>query len=90
MTYRVTIEGETITQTLDYYTGSNWKQTLDEPSTRRYEEGVLIIDVLGGESERLIWRGSATAEVRQRASVQDRSDRVAEAVRKVLAEFPTR
>ncbi len=90
VTYRVTIEGETITQTLDYYTGSNWKQTLDGPTTRRYEEGMLLIDVADGESDRLIWRGSATAEVRQRASVQDRSDRVAEAVQKVLAEFPSR
>jgi len=43
-----------------------------------------------GESERLIWRGTATAEVRQRTSPADRSDRVAEAVRTVLARFPSR
>jgi len=90
VTYQVTIEGETITQTLDYYTGSNWKQTLAGPTTRRYEEGMLIIDAMDGESDRLIWRGTATAEVRQRPNMEERSDRVAEAVRKVLAEFPSR
>ena len=90
VTYRVTIEGETITQTLDYYTGSNWKQTLDGPTTRRYEEGMLIIDAMDGESDRLVWRGTATAEVRQRPNMEERSDRVAEAVRKVIAEFPSR
>ena len=92
VTYQVTIEGETIVQTLDYYSGSNFKATVGTtgPTARRYEEGTLIIDVMEGQSERLVWRGTAIAEVRQGASIEDRSDRVAEAVRKVLAEFPTR
>ncbi len=90
--YQVTIEGETIVQTLDWYSGSNFKATVATPTAtaRRYEEGTLIIDVMAGQSERLVWRGTAIAEVRQSASIQDRSYRVAEAVRKVLAEFPTR
>ncbi len=90
--YQVTIEGETIVQTLDWYSGSNFKETVatPAPTQRSYEEGTLIIDVMEGESERLIWRGTATAEVRQRASPEDRSDRVAEAVQKVLAQFPSR
>ena len=90
--YHVTIEGETIVQTLDGYVGSVWAEDLARPgpSLRRYEEGTLIIDALDGESERLIWRGSATAEVRQRVSIEDRSARVAEAVRKVLERFPSR
>ena len=90
VTYQVTIEGETITQTLDYYTGSNWKQTLAGPTTRRYEEGMLIIDIVDGESDRLVWRGTATAEVREGTSTEVRSERVAEAVQKVLAQFPSR
>ncbi len=90
--YQVTVEGETIVQTLDWYSGSNFKETLahPRPTQRRYEEGTLIIDFIDGESERLIWRGTATAEVRARASPEDRSDRVAEAVRKVLERFPSR
>jgi len=90
--YQVTIEAETIVQTLDWYSGSNFKDSLVQPgpSQRRYEEGMLIIDVMDGETERLIWRGTATAEVRGRASPEDRSDRAAEAVRKVLAQFPSR
>ena len=88
----MTIEGETIVQTLDWYSGSNFTETVARPAPtqRRYEEGPLIIDVMEGESERLIWRGTATAEVRQRTSPADRSDRVAEAVRTVLAQFPSR
>ncbi len=92
VTYQVTIEGETIGATLGYYQGSNFASDLSNTGSaaRRYEEGMLIIDVLGGENERLIWRGTATAEVRQRASPEDRSDRAAEAVRRVLERFPSR
>ena len=92
VSFQVTIEGQTIVQTLDGYVGSIWTEDLARPGTslRRYEEGTLIIDALDGESERLIWRGSATAEVRQRVGVEDRSERVAEAVRKVLERFPSR
>ncbi len=90
--WQVTIEGETIVQTLGYYSGSNFSDNLAQPGTaaRRYEEGTLIIDIMEGESERLIWRGTATAEVRQRPSVEERSAKVAEAVQKVLAQFPSR
>ena len=90
--YQVTIEGETIAATLDYYQGSNFASSLGSTGSaaRRYEEGTLIIDFMAGQSERLIWRGTATAEVRQRASPEDRSARVAEAVQKVLAQFPSR
>ena len=48
------------------------------------------IDILDGESGRLIWRGTATAEVREGTSTEVRSERVAEAVQKVLAQFPSR
>jgi hypothetical protein len=90
--YRVTIEGETIVQTMGGYSGTNWTEYITRPasSARRYEEGTLIIDVFDGASERLIWRGSAKAEVRQRVSPEDRSSRVTEAVRKVLERFPSR
>jgi hypothetical protein len=90
--WQVTIEGETIVQTLDYYSGSNFKATVGNtgPVQRNYEEGTLIIDVMEGESERLIWRGTAKAEVRQRPSIEERSAKVAEAVQKVLAQFPSR
>ena len=90
--YHVTIEGETIVQTLGDYVGSIWTDDLARPgpSVRRYEEGTLIIDALDGESEHLIWRGSAIGEVRQRVSPEDRSARVAQAVRKILDRFPSR
>ncbi len=41
--YQVTVEGETIVQTLDWYSGSNFKETLayPGPAQRRYEEGTL-------------------------------------------------
>ncbi len=92
VTYLVTIEGETIVQTMSWYSGSNYKESYASPwpAERGYEEGTLIIDVLEGESERLIWRGTATAEVRQRTNPEDRSKRVAEAVRKVFERFPSR
>jgi hypothetical protein len=90
--YHVTIDGETNVQQLNAYYGAAWKGDWSHPGTfsRRYEEGSLIIDALDGASGRLIWRGSATAEVRQRVEIEERSQRVAEAVRKVLERFPSR
>lgn len=91
--YQVTIEGETIVQTLDGYVGSIWTDGLARrgpASLRRYEEGTLIIDVVDGESGRLIWRGSAIGEVRRRVSPEDRATRLADVVRDVMRRFPSR
>jgi len=53
-----------------------------------YTEGTLIIDVVDAEANQLVWRGTAQAEVSERTSPKERRERIAEAVRRILAKFP--
>lgn len=53
-----------------------------------YEEGSLILDIVDPESNELIWRGSAQAEVDRSASPEKREKKINEAVERILAQFP--
>lgn len=57
--------------------------TVDE-----YEEGTLILDVVDAASNKLVWRGTAQAELSENPSEQKRQDRTQEAVEKILERFP--
>ena len=57
-------------------------------SEYRYEEGTLILDFVNAETNRLIWRGAAKAEI-DRVNTPEKKDKlVAKAVDKILANFP--
>ena len=53
-----------------------------------YDEGTLILDFIDAGSRELIWRGSATGEIKRYASPEKRDKRINEAVRKILEQFP--
>jgi hypothetical protein len=55
---------------------------------REYEQGTLILDVLDPRERRLLWRGVAEAEVYPTGSPEERAQRIAEAVRRILERFP--
>jgi hypothetical protein len=55
-----------------------------------YEEGTLSLDFVDPASGRPIWRGSARAEIDPSGSQQQRDERIAEAVRRMLDLFPPR
>lgn len=55
---------------------------------REYQEGTLIIDILEPKTDRLIWRGSATADIQRTASLAKRRDRAQKAVRDILESLP--
>jgi len=57
---------------------------------REYEEGVLQIDIVGRESNKLLWRGTAKAVLRSNQSPEESTSRINEAVAKVLGRFPPR
>jgi hypothetical protein len=54
----------------------------------QYDEGSLTIDILDGESEELIWRGTAKATVKSGDSSEQRRQKVDEVALKLLAKFP--
>ena len=59
-----------------------------ETYTYEYEEGTLMIDVVEPENKKLIWRGSAQAELKRRQTPEQSEQGIREAVQKVLANFP--
>jgi len=53
-----------------------------------YEEGTLILDIVDAKTNRLIWRGSASAEVSPSDSAKTREKRINEAVQRILSNYP--
>jgi len=53
-----------------------------------YNEGTLIIDVRDGKSGALVWRGSGSARLREKADPEKSQQRAHDAVSQILAKFP--
>jgi hypothetical protein len=58
--------------------------------TREYEEGSLIIDVLGPNDRQLLWRGTARGRITPGLSPHEREARIDETVRQIMERFPRR
>ena len=54
----------------------------------QYTEGTLVIDILKPGGEHLVWRGTGSARIRDEKDPEKRTQRVNEAVDKILAQFP--
>ena len=53
-----------------------------------YEEGTMLIDLIDAKTERLIWRGSAQARIKNLDSAEQREERIREVVAAILAQYP--
>jgi hypothetical protein len=53
-----------------------------------YKQGTLIRDVVRATDKQLIWRGSATAEVYEDSTPEQREQRLRKAVQMILERFP--
>ena len=54
----------------------------------QYEEGTLILDIIDAKSNKIMWRGSATAAVMPNPSPEETSKLINEAVTKLMRDFP--
>ena len=54
----------------------------------QYEEGTLIIDLLDGKKQHVIWRGIAKEAADWQESHEEKTKLIDEAVHKILAQFP--
>lgn len=61
---------------------------IEQSASYTYNQGSLILDVVDAKSEKLIWRGSAQANVDDVNTQQQRKNLMNEAVRGMLAKFP--
>lgn len=57
-------------------------------STREYEQGTLVLDLLDNRKKELVWSGTATAVLLPGASGESRNKRIDEAVEKLLSGLP--
>ena len=54
----------------------------------QYDEGTLIIEFVDISKKQVIWRGSGTGVIDRTASMDERTERINNAVTKILAQFP--
>lgn len=59
-----------------------------ETEAFEFEEGTLIMDVVDPDTKELIWRGSAKAEIKYADNPGKRMERIKEAIRLILKNFP--
>ncbi len=63
---------------------SGWSDTV----VNEYEQGTLLLDVLDPRSRNLMWRGTAAARLGTAKTPEQRTQRVNEAVERLLDRFP--
>ncbi len=68
------------------YRGGYWGSR--NVSTYNYEEGSLILDFVDAESKKLIWRGTAKAEIQNINSSEKSEQLINKAVKKILEKYP--
>lgn len=69
---------------------TSWGEYWEERriSTREYQEGTLVLDLLDGKKRELMWSGTAQAVLLEESSGAKRNERIDEAVAKLLDPFP--
>jgi hypothetical protein len=92
--YFLSLEQKIDIRTIDRYYGAGryrgWGTVGYETHVTQYEEGTLVIDVVDGKAERLVWRGSGSRRISRSPTPQKTTQRVNEVVEAILARFPPR
>ena len=89
------IDVQTVTEPYGYrypYRGRGWVYPGGTTRTyvNQYAQGTLMIDIVLPRERRLVWRGTAQARVHESRTPEQRTERVREAVAKILEQFPPR
>ncbi|MCK5122521.1 MAG: DUF4136 domain-containing protein [Methylococcales bacterium] len=100
ITYHVTLDKQVKIQAINsinhYGPGWGWRYGSTYSGGYRgndtfvytYDQGSLIIDIVEPDSRQLIWRGSATDKVNFSHSPEQKEQKINEAVKKLLEQFP--
>jgi hypothetical protein len=76
-------------QTAHHYSRRHWATSgVPHTSVHEYERGTLLIDILLPAERTLVWRGSASARLRERSNAAQREQRINDAVARILERFP--
>ncbi len=94
--YHAAVEDKVDVQTINraYGYGPGWGAgrglMTSDTYVRQYEQGTLIVDIVDPRTKRLVWRGSAQAEVYSYATPEQREARIDDAVGQILERFRPR
>lgn len=55
---------------------------------RSYDEGLVVVDLLAPDKEKLLWRGTATFRVPEHSDPEKSTEKVNEVIDKTMAQFP--
>lgn len=58
------------------------------PGITEYDQGILVIDIIGVTDNGLMWRGTGTSRVSQHSSPESRTKNINAMVAKILDQFP--
>jgi len=61
---------------------------LDPSTAIRYQQGVLIVDIVDARKKRLLWRGAITAGIDLNVNEEQKQRRIRAAVAELLRHFP--
>jgi len=95
--YHVTLKKKTTAIMLNNSYGMSWRERYrygpsgrvgGPPETYSYDEGTLILDMVDPKTRKLVWRGSATDQVSLSANREAKQEKVNEAVKQILEQFP--
>jgi hypothetical protein len=86
VTYHVILK-EKLDSTAYGYGLGRWSGAADV-RVATYEEGTLLLDLVDGTRNELVWRGSAQARIDPSRSPQERTELIRTAVRRMLENFP--
>ena len=88
LTIRSRIEGDTFRSGFGYGRSPYWGGAGFETTIRQYDEGMLVIDIGDTSENRLIWRGTGTRRVTEKASPEKTTQIVNQTVNEILDQFP--
>jgi len=53
-----------------------------------YKDGALLVDIVDGATQKLVWQGTASAEIDPALSARERDERIARVVKAMFDHFP--
>jgi len=71
-----------------YYRYGGMGMGTSQTYVNEWDEGTLLIDIIDAQSNNLVWRGTATAELRQSQNPEQQQQRLNEILAKLLERFP--
>ena len=70
------------------YAGGGWGMSTSYTTVNEWTEGTLVIDVIDREKDILVYRTTAQSKIRENVSPDERTERINEAVARMLEAFP--